>query len=151
MLDVFAEHVGAEAEQRRPEDGAGSIGNEEARPRHAIDAGEERGEHPEKGDEAAEEHDLAAMLHEEILADLDARLGQADVVPIANEHGKADLPPDPIADIVADDGAGRSRGDDLGNIEAAGLAGINGCGNKYRLAWQRHAHAFQADHPGYRK
>ena len=111
----------------------------------------ERGEDSEKGDEAAEEDDLAAMLHEEILPDLDAWLGQADVAAIANEHREADLPPDPIADIVTDDGAGRSRGNDLGNIEAPGLAGINGRGNKYRLAWQRQAHAFQANHPGYRK
>jgi hypothetical protein len=114
---------------------------------HGIDAGQERGEDPEKGDEAAEEDDLAAMLHEEILTDLDARLGQADVAAIANEHREAGLPPDPIADIVSNDGAGRSRGNDLGNIEAARLAGINGRGSKYRLARQRQAHAFQANHP----
>src|SRR6187401_2110082 len=116
MLDIFAEHVGAEAEQRRPENGASSIGDEEARPRHAIDAGQERGEDPEKSDEAAEEDDLAAMLHEEILPDLDAGLGQADVAAIANEHREADRPPDPIADIFTVDSAGRSRGYDLGNI-----------------------------------
>jgi hypothetical protein len=91
------------------------------------------------------------MLHEEILPDLDAWLGQADVVAIANEHWKTDFPPDPIADIVPNDGAGRSRGDDLDDIEIPGLARVDGCGNEYRLAGQRQAHALQANHPCYRK
>ena len=105
----------------------------------------------EKGNEAAEEDDFAAMLHEEILPDLDARLGQADIVPIAHKHREADFPPDPIPNIVPHDGANGSRGNDLGNAETPCLARIDGRGNKYRLARQRQAHAFQANHPGYRK
>ena len=61
MLDLFTESVGPEAEHRCPKNGARGIEEKKARPRHPIDAGEERRQNPEQRDEAAEEDNLAAM------------------------------------------------------------------------------------------
>ncbi len=61
MLDLFTEGVGPEAKHRRPENGASGIEEEKAGPRHPIDAGKERREHPEQRNEAPEEDNLAAM------------------------------------------------------------------------------------------
>src|SRR6476659_780644 len=61
MLDLLTERVGAETKRRRPENGASRIEEEKARPRHAIDAGEERGQDPEERDEAPEEDNFAAV------------------------------------------------------------------------------------------
>ena len=110
MLDFLTERIGAEAKHRCPENGAGGIEEEKARPRHAIDAGEERSQDPEQRHEAPEEDNLAAVPLEQILSDFDAPLVEADIASIADEQAETDLSPDPIADIVADDGACRSSG-----------------------------------------
>src|SRR5215831_18894843 len=139
---TFAKVIGSKPEHRRPDNGAGGIGHEEARPGYLIDAGKQCRQHPEKGDEAAKEHDLAAMSLKEILPDFDARLGQADIASVADEDGEADFPSDPIANIVADDGAKGCRGDDLIEVQLSGLAGIDGSCNQDRLAGQWQSHAF---------
>ena len=61
MLDLLTERIGAEAKHRRPENGASGIEEEKARPRHAIDAGEERSQDPEQRHEAPKEDNLAAV------------------------------------------------------------------------------------------
>jgi len=53
--------VGAKPKHRRPDNGAGGIGDKEAQPRHAIDAGKHRRQHPEQRDEAAEEDNFSAV------------------------------------------------------------------------------------------
>ena len=60
----FAERVGAQAKDGSPQDAARSIGEEEMPPIHAVHPGEESGHYSEQGDEATEEHDLAAVPRE---------------------------------------------------------------------------------------
>jgi len=80
------------------------------------------------------------------LSNLDARLAQSDIAAIANEQAEANFPPNPVAKIVADDGANRRSSNDLIDIQMPGLAGVDGCGNEDRLAGQRQSHALKADH-----
>ena len=75
-----------------------------------IDPGEEGREGAQHGDEAAEEDDLAAVPLEQILRHLEPPLVDADVAPVAIDERKAELAPDPIAGVVAEDRRrGRSR------------------------------------------
>jgi hypothetical protein len=78
----------------------------------------------------------------------DARLGQADEVSISKEEAEADPSPYPEADIVTEDGAQRSCGDHVDNIEVPGVAGIDGSGNEACFSGQGQSYAFQVNQPG---
>jgi hypothetical protein len=140
MFDILTESVSTEPKHRCSDDGAGGILYEEARPRHAIDAGQQRRQDPEQRDEAAEKDNFATMALEQILSDLNARLGQTDNASISDEETEADFPSNRVADIVADDGARRCRGDDPEDAQFPGLAGIAGCASpgkgKPMRSWQ---------------
>src|SRR4051812_5217425 len=69
-VGLLTEIVAGETQQRCPGDAAGNVERKKAPPIHLVDAGEERGEGAEHGDEASEENDLAAVLAEEIHAEL---------------------------------------------------------------------------------
>jgi len=60
-LHSLPNFVGAKPKHRRPDNGAGGIGDKEAQPRHAIDAGKHRSQHSEQRDEAAEEDNFSAV------------------------------------------------------------------------------------------
>ena len=109
MLERAAEQIAASAEDRRPDDPARRVEEKERLPIVAIDAGEKRRKSPQHRDEAAEKHDLAAVLEEEILPDLEPPLVQANVVSVSVDERKAELAADPIAAIVAEDRARRRR------------------------------------------
>jgi hypothetical protein len=134
MFDILTESLSTEPKHRCSDDGAGCILYEEARPRRAIDAGQQRRQDPEQRDEAAEKDNFSTMALEQILSDLSARLGRTDNASISDEETEADFPSNPLADIVADDGARRCRGDDPEDAQFPGLAGIDGCGAQDRLA-----------------
>ena len=82
-----------------------------------VDAGEERREGAQHGDEAAEEHDLAAVPEKQVLPELEPALVEAEIAAVAVDDGEAEFPPDPVAAIVADDGAGRRRADDAPEVK----------------------------------
>src|SRR5437588_4721161 len=111
------EQVSAETIDDRPDHAARRIGDEEALPFHPVHPGEEGGEHAQHGDEPAEEHHLAAVAQEQVLPELDARLREADVAPVAQQQRVAELAPQPIADVVAEDRAERGRADHAGNVQ----------------------------------
>src|SRR5262249_27156183 len=120
-----AEAVGAQAINEGPEHAAGRVGDEEAAPFHAVHAGKNGGQYPEHGDEPAEEHHLAAVMEEKVLAQLDPRFRQADVAPVAQQKAVSELPPYPIADIVSEDRPDGGRGNDGCNMEIRMRAGVD--------------------------
>ena len=118
---------------------AGRVEGEEAPRPHSIGAGEEGGECPQDGDEAAEKNDRAAALQKQILAKLQSALIEMNEMAIASEQPEAEGAANPEADIVADDRACRSRRDDAENIEtvvakAMRMAGENSGGQQSCLA-----------------
>ena len=96
----------------RPDDPTGGVEQEEPLPVKVVDAGQKRREGAQNRDEAAEKHDLAAVPEKQILAELQAPLVEAHVAAKPIDEAKAELPPDPIAAIVADDRPRRGRCDD---------------------------------------
>src|SRR3984957_20815077 len=111
------EQVAACAEDGRPDDSARGIEEKELLPVVAIDASEKRRKSAQHRDEAAEKDDLAAVLEEEILPDFEPLLIKSNIMPKAKNKRKAELATDPIAAIVADDGAGRRRPDHPVNLQ----------------------------------
>ena len=97
MLEGVAEGVAARAEDRRPDEAAERVEQQEARPGEMIDPGEEGREGAQHGDEAAEEDDLAAVPLEQILRHLQPALVDVDVAPVAIDERKAELASDPVA------------------------------------------------------
>ena len=120
VLESVAEGVAARAEDRRPDEAAERVEQQEARPGEMVDPGEEGGEGAQHGDEAAEEDDLAAVPLEQILRHLQPALVDADVAPVAIDERKAELAPDPIAGVVADDRRRRRAEDDENDVERTG-------------------------------
>ena len=78
-----SQHISAEAETRRPDDPASSIEEKEARPRHAISTGEQRGKRAQQGDKTAEEDDHASVTAKEILPELKPPLVKPDALAVA--------------------------------------------------------------------
>ena len=109
-----------------------------------IDAGEKRRESAQHRDEAAEEDDLAAVPEEQILADLQSPLVEPHIVAEPVDERKAELSPDPIAAIVAEDRPGRRGADDAVEVELP-LAGQDRRRDQHRFARHRNAGALQAD------
>src|ERR1700685_264673 len=70
-LDLPAQRIGGNAEERRPDGSADDIGQEELRPGHAIGAGHDAGDGAQDRDELGDDDDLAAVAQEQILAELD--------------------------------------------------------------------------------
>ena len=144
MLEGVAEGVAARAEDRRPDEAAERVEQQEARPGEMIDPGEERGEGAQHGDEAAEEDDLAAVPLKQILRHLQPPLVDADVAPVAIDERKAELAPDPIAGVVAQDRRRRRAEDDENDVERAGGGEHRGADQR-GFARHRHARALQRD------
>ena len=70
------------------------------------------------------------MTLEQIFPELDPALGQSDVGAVAKQEPKTDFSADPKPQIVAQNCAGRSAGDDDPNVQRLGLAGVERCRNK---------------------
>ena len=119
MLEGAAEQVAACAKDRRPDDPARRIEEKELLPIVAIDARQEGRESAQHRDEAAEKDDLSAVPEEEILADFEPLLIKSNIMPIAIDKRKAELAANPIAAIVAEDRARRSRSDHPVNLQRA--------------------------------
>src|SRR5207249_1476442 len=81
-----AEHVVRDSEDRRPDDRAGGVEDEKARPLHPVRAGEERRVGTEDRDEAAPEDDLAAVAAEEPDPDLEPPFVEADPVAVPEQQ-----------------------------------------------------------------
>nr|WP_222183689.1 hypothetical protein [Geminicoccus harenae] len=88
-MDLLAEPVGARAEQGGPAYGRQRVGEQEAGPGHPAGASQHARERAQEGDEPAEEHDRAAMVGEQVLAELQPLMGQPDMPAVAAEQGQS--------------------------------------------------------------
>ena len=146
MLDRASTQIGAETHQGGPGDAADRVEHHEAMRLEPVHAGEDRRIGPQHRREAAEEDDLPAVLLEHVLAELEAAMVEADDVPVPQQERQAEPASGPVAEIVAED-RGRHRGaDDDPDVELARRAGIDGGGQKDRLARQRQAGTLEQDH-----
>jgi hypothetical protein len=104
--------VGDEPDAGRPANPPGRIPEQEPPPRHPADAGDPGSRVAKDGDEAAEEDCLAAVLGHQPLGRGQEALGVAAQRPPALEQAAAPQAPDqPVAEVVADDRAGRGYHD----------------------------------------
>src|SRR5260221_3131507 len=145
MARLLAEIVSAKADHGRPSDPPGNIESKEAAPIHLIDAGEQRGEGTEHGNEPPKEDDLAAMLVEQVHAELHLGLVEMEVAAITQQQLVAELAADPVANIVPEHGAGRRGRYHQGDVEVMRSSRIDRRGQQHRLAGNRNADAFDAD------
>jgi hypothetical protein len=72
-------------------------------------------------------------------------VGEADIAAVTEEEPVAEFPAEQIADVVAENGAGRRGGNDTGNMQILVAPGIQGGNHEHRLAREREPHAFEAD------
>src|SRR6185437_1235006 len=140
-----AEDKAGNAKDGRPGHATGEIEGKEPPPIHLVDAGEQRGEGTQHGDETSEKDDLAAVLEKQIHAELHLGLVEVDISAVAQHQLVAELAAEPEADVVAEDGTGRRRGDDQGDVEVVRRSGIDGGGEQHRLARKWDADALDAD------
>ena len=92
-MNVVTEQVAPQPIERGPDDASGGIEKQEARPAHAVGAGQKGGPGPQHCHEAPEEDHFASMLQEQILAQFQATFIQADVAPVAVQQAVAPLRP----------------------------------------------------------
>src|SRR6476646_7823889 len=85
MLDFLAQIVCGEPIKQCPANGPRRVGNHEVCEWHPARPGDERGERPQHCDEARHQHDADAIALEQILENLDPRLGQPDITAVAQQ------------------------------------------------------------------
>src|SRR5258708_37224235 len=125
VVDLRSKHVSARAEHDCPNEPARRVERKETPPGHAVRAGKERGVGPENGDEAAEEHDLAAVLEEEVLAELEPFFVEADEPAVPAEQPAAPPMADRVTEVVPADGSGPRQGGDQDVCEPGRAAGLS--------------------------
>jgi hypothetical protein len=114
-----------------------------------VYSGQESGQDAEHRDEPTKENNRPAIAVEHQAAELDLAFCHTDVPPIAIDEGKADLAPQPIADIVTDDSPERRCSHYAGNVQPPSRAGKDSRRNQRGLAGKRDAHTFQTDDQRY--
>src|SRR5262249_4812861 len=108
----FAPVVRDQSDRRRPDDPAGGVPEQELPPVHPREAGDPGDGVAEDGDEATEEDRLAAVARHQRLGPRKNAVGVAvQPAPAAKEGPAAEPPDQPVAEVVADDRAGRRNGD----------------------------------------
>src|SRR5438309_4846946 len=106
-----------EADERRPADPAGRVPEEEPPPLHPGEPGDPGGRIPQHGDEATEEHGLAAVsLHQRFGARQEALRVAAEPSPALEERAAAPPADDPVPEVVADDRCGGGDRDHFGDV-----------------------------------
>ena len=144
---LLSQIVCTDAVDTCPNDAAGGIEQQKARPVHAVGAGEEGCKRSQHGDKAAKENDLAPVTNEKVLAEPYPAFGQSNVTPVSQENTVAYPAPDPEADVVAENRANRSGSNHEPDVEVTRGSGVDRRGNKCRLAGSRYANAFETDDP----
>jgi len=143
LKQKFAEEVAADAEHRSPNNSTTGIGDQERAPGHAVYSGEERRQHAQQRDEAAEEYDLGPVLQEQVLPELDAGFKHADALTVSQQQGVTVSQPEPITGVVANDRAECGDRNHYANVEAGFCRGINGSEYEDRFPRQGQSHTFQ--------
>ena len=106
-----------------------ALNKKEARPRHAIDTGEQSGSRAQQSDKSSEEDDCASVTAKEVLPELDPPLVETDAGPIACYERKSYDPTDPVPDVVADHRAGARSSNNAHHIKIVARTGVNRSGN----------------------
>jgi hypothetical protein len=145
---VVAEHVGAAGVEPRPEQRAGDVEQLEAGPGHSVGPRQERGQRAQDRHEPPEEDDFPAMPQEQVLAEFQPGLGEADITAVAQRQLVAGRAADPEPRRAAEDGADGGRHEQRGQPDTVGCAGIDSGADQRRLARQRQAQALQRDQAG---
>src|SRR5713226_7229708 len=120
----------------RPRDSARGVPEEEAPPFHAREAGYPRASDAEAAEPAREEDRLAAVFLEEPLRSGKHARAETPDDPVALEEAAAELAPEPVADVVADDRRRGGDSDDRRNRVMPLRREHGGC-HERRLARQR--------------
>src|SRR5207245_3695410 len=107
LQQLFPEEKGGHAVDRRPDDTARRIEDQEPAPVHSVDTRQEGGEDAQNRYESPKEHHLRAVLIEEVLTEAQPILLETDVAAISFDQPIATGATDPVADVVAHDGARR--------------------------------------------
>jgi hypothetical protein len=123
LPEGLPEQVGAEAQDRRPQDAARGVGEKKATPGHPVGSGEKCRQDTCDRNEAAEEDNLAAVAQEEVLAKLDPPVRKANVTTVSQKEPVAELATEPIAGIVPNDCTGRGSSDHSADVEVVMAAG----------------------------
>ena len=134
------------AENEAPQQSARRIGDQKPLPVHAVHAGQNARQNAQHGNEATEEHDLAAVTQEQVLADLQPGLVEPEVAPVARDQRRADPAADQVADIVTQDGGRGGHQHDRHDVELVGRAGIERGRQQRRLARDGYADGFEGNH-----
>ena len=93
MFEGVAEKIAAEAEDARPDDAAERVEQKKRGHDKRLMPASKRRERPQHGDEATEEHDLAAVALEQILAELQPPLVEPDIAAVSRSIGKPNSRP----------------------------------------------------------
>ncbi|MEA2856627.1 MAG: hypothetical protein QOH98_948, partial [Methylobacteriaceae bacterium] len=115
-----AECVRAEPNEGRPGQSTCGVVEQERLPAVVVRAGEYGRENSQESDKPAVEDDLAAVLLEEIFADLKPSLGDVNDRPVANEKCLAEASAGPKSDIVANDRPGCGARDHKRDVQLSG-------------------------------
>src|SRR6266404_9506767 len=100
--------VAAEDHRANPQNTSTNVKEEIAGIRHFRSAGDRRTERPNDGDEAREDHGTAAIFLVEIMSPLKMAAAEEERV-LAAVESHARRAADPIANLIADDGAKHNR------------------------------------------
>ncbi len=114
-------------------------------PGHAVGAGENAGDGAHDRYELGDDDDGAAVLEEQILTELNAPFGDADIGPEPQQQPIAELRADQVADHTADQRRHEGDDDDRDDVEFVRAPGDDRANDERGFAWQRNANAFEAD------
>ena len=128
--------VGDEAHEHRPADPAGRVPAEEPPPAHARDPRHPGGGHAKDGEEPTDEDRLGTVPVEEPLRPGQHGLRPAADEPPALQEPASAGPPDPVAEVVADDRRGCRDGDDRDDVQLS-AGGVDPARDQCRLPGKR--------------
>src|SRR2546421_9562128 len=110
-VNAITEVVASQTKQRSPHNSTQSVEEQKAGPAHPIRPGQERGPCPQYSDKAPKEDDLAAVLHEEVLPQLQLAFIQTNIVTVAAQETVAAHASNYEAEVITQDSATGSSHD----------------------------------------
>ena len=144
-MDVVSQQVAAQSHQASPHDAPKRIEEQKTGPAHLIGPCQEGCPRSQDGDKASEEDHFAAMLEEEILAQLELALIQANIAAIAAQEMVPAFVSDPEPEVIPQDRPAGCRDNHPGNGQLMRGSGSNGRDEQHRFTRKRNARALDRD------
>src|SRR5215216_1884402 len=136
----------ANKDHRRGPDGSSQdVVEDEGPPAHPAYASDQGTEDAQAGEEACKEYGFAPVPPEERLGASQPLGGDEDVAPPPQDEGSPPLAPDPVADLVTDNGTQDAEHYGITEVEVPPLGEDTSC-QENRLTGQRHSGALK-HHP----